>query len=137
MRIIAVAGGFDPFHEGHLNHLLAAFALHGELIVLVNPDADLVKKKGYCFEPLWFRKSVITAMMKEYRIAGTVEDIIDTDGTCAKTLKKWKPAIFAKGGDRTEQNMPQNELDTCREIGCRIVYGAGDKLNSSSNIRRN
>jgi len=134
MKIVAVAGGFDPFHEGHLEHIYQASLLGDIVYVLINQDEDLIRKKGYCFSPLWFRASVVTAVMREWGIKGGTETIVDNDGTCAKTLKIWYPNIFAKGGDRTPENMPLNEIEACKEIGCEIVYGVGRKLNSSSNI---
>ena len=61
-------------------------------------------------------------------------EVIDKDGGCADTLRLVMPNIFAKGGDRIPSNMPQKEVDVCREIGCDIVYGVGDQLNSSSKL---
>jgi len=124
---VAVAGGFDPLHIGHLEHIRKAKKLGDWLVVIVNPDADLIRKKGYVFMPLEHRKAILEAL----REVDEVVVSIDSDGTVAKTLKLIKPDIFAKGGDRTPDNMPQNEIDACQEIGCKIVYGLGDKLDSS------
>ena len=60
---------------------------------------------------------------------------MDTDGTVVKTLERIRPRIFAKGGDRTPENMPQSEIDICKKIGCKIVYGVGGKkIGSSSEV---
>ena len=66
-----------------------------------------------------------------------VDDVvigIDNDGTVANTLLMLKPNIFAKGGDRTAQSMPKNELETCKQIGCEVVYGVGDILSASTDL---
>ena len=60
---------------------------------------------------------------------------IDNDGTTAKSLEWYKPDIFAKGGDRTEESMPKNELEVCRDLGIEIVYNVGgEKIQSSSKL---
>ena len=64
------------------------------------------------------------------------EDIeaLDADGKCVKTLTHYKPDIFVKGGDRTPENMPPEELDTCERLGIRIVYNVGEQLGQSRDI---
>lgn len=131
---VAVAGGFDPFHEGHLDHIKQASRLGDYLIVMINSDRAMIEKKGRCYEPLWFRTMIIKAVMSYYNIRGKVTPIIDKDLTCTRTLYMVKPDIFAKGGDRTPDNMPQDEIDACNTIHCRIQYGIGRKLNSSSSV---
>ena len=59
---------------------------------------------------------------------------VDKDGTITETLRKYKPDILAKGGDRTANNMPQNELDVCKELGIEIKCAIGDLLNASSKM---
>lgn len=130
--VVAVSGGFDPLHLGHLDHIKKAKALGDWLIAMVNPDEDMVRKKGYCFMPLRERVEMVRAL----RYVDDVIVVIDKDGTVAKTLEAVKPNIFAKGGDRTPENMPQNEIEACRKVGCKIVYGVGEKLNSSSKLVR-
>jgi D-beta-D-heptose 7-phosphate kinase/D-beta-D-heptose 1-phosphate adenosyltransferase len=58
---------------------------------------------------------------------------IDFDLTSTKSLARYQPDVFAKGGDRTKDTMPQPEKDVCEKIGCQIVYGVGGgKIQSSS-----
>jgi quercetin dioxygenase-like cupin family protein len=80
------------------------------------------------------RIATLEGIMSYHGIKGHVVISDESDGTCAEKLRLLGPDIFAKGGDRTADNMPQNEIDVCQEIGCRIVYGIGDLLNSSSKI---
>ena len=131
---VAIAGGFDPFHEGHYNHLMKASQLGDYLVVMVSNDADMIRKKGKCNIPLWFRILTVHTFMFWEGIRGAVIETLDVDGTQAETLKVVKPDIFAKGGDRTPDNMPRNELRVCEQIGCRIAYGVGNLLNSSSEM---
>jgi len=128
---VAIAGGFDPLHRGHIDHIKKAAEL-GRLTVIVQSDEILKRKKGYFLLPLEDRMAVVSSI----KGVSIVTPNIDKDGTCAETLKLVKPEIFAKGGDRTPDNMPQNEKETCKEIGCEIIYGVGDLLNSSSDIVR-
>jgi len=127
---VAIAGGFDPLHIGHIKHIEAASKLGDWLIVIVSTDRDMIRKKGYEFMPFEERIEIVKAL----KWVDEVVPSIDADGTVAKTLKVIKPDIFAKGGDRTEDNMPENEIQACKEIGCKIVYGVGEQLQSSSGL---
>lgn len=131
MTTVAAAGAFDPLHGGHVAHLRAARRLGDRLVVILNPDSDLLLKKNYCFMPYEERK----AILEELRCVDEVIPAIDGDGTVAETLRALRPDIFAKGGDRTPDRMPQSELDVCRELGITIVYGVGgEKVQSSSEL---
>ena len=129
---VVIAGKFDPLHEGHIDHIVRASRL-GYLTVITHRD-EVISKERECMIPLWARIDVIEGLMLLYQIKGEVMVSLDDDGSCVETLRYLSPDIFAKGGDRTPENMPQREIDVCAEIGCRIVYGVGDLLNSSSKI---
>jgi FAD synthetase len=132
MSIIAVAGNFDPIHEGHIDHLEKAAQLKGEgdkLIVILAREDQVIRKKGYSFYGSFRTRYKI---LKHFTIVDGIVANIDQDLTCADTLRWLKPDIFAKGGDRIPDNMPLNEIKVCEEIGCKIEYGIGDLLNSSS-----
>jgi cytidyltransferase-like protein len=116
--VVAVCGGFDPIHVGHIKHFKEAEALGDELVVLLNSD-DWLR-----------RKEIIESIRYVDRVVQHVED---QTGSVAKTLEKLKPDIFAKGGDRTISNIPKSEIETCRRLGIKIVEGVGgDKIESSS-----
>jgi len=129
-----IAGKFDPLHDGHLDHIIKASALGDQLIVVTHTD-EVINKLRPCQVPLWARMFTLKAVLNYIGIEYEVILALDSDGTVAKTLHKVRPDIFAKGGDRTESNMPQDELDVCAEIGCRIIYGVGDLLNASSKLQ--
>ena len=132
--VVAVAGGWDPLHGGHLAHLRGARALGGVLFVITHTDEMMVKKKGYAFLPLAERLEIL----RELRCVDQVfvaEEMGDNDGTVTRSLEALDPFIFAKGGDRDgPQNMPRSELEVCDRMGIRIVYGVGEKVNSSSTL---
>ena len=102
---IAVSGGFDPIHIGHLRMLKEA-SEYGDLYVIVNSDDWLIRKKGYVFMPFEDRAEIISSFSCVYS-AVTVND---TDGTVCSALKKIKPKYFANGGDRVLTNTPEYGL---------------------------
>lgn len=128
-----VAGKFDPFHNGHDDHLYKAKKLGDILIAVTHRDGIIAKisKKGFCAVPLNER---INKLYKHG--ADLVVVSCDEDGTVIKTLQILRPTIFAKGGDRTIDNMPKDELIAAESIGCKIIYGVGDLLNSSTRIMK-
>lgn len=126
---VAVAGYFDPIHDGHLDHFEKAKALGDYLVVIIGTEQQSVRKKGWYFLTLEGKKRLLLAYK---HLVDEVVVNIDIDGTCAETLKKVKPDIFAKGGG--EYNIPQKEIEVCKELGIKIVYNIGDRLNSSSRL---
>ena len=131
MKKVAVAGAFDPYpHAGHLEHIRLAHALGDYLIVIMNHDWDVIRKHGAVFTPMGQRYM----MLRDNRYVDEIIISIDCDGSVAKTLLMVKPQIFAKGGDRVESNMPQSEIEVCKKIGCEIVYGVGESLDSNTDI---
>ena len=145
MKVVAVAGNFDPLHDGHIEHIREASGLGDFLVIITHNDYSVEKftKKRKCFVPLWARKAMLQGILFVYRIPGIVvvaETITGQEkpwsGDCSRALKVTKPDVFAKGGDRTPGNMPQEELDVCRSIGCEVIYGVGKKINSSTEIVR-
>ena len=131
MMRVAVAGGFDPLHIGHIRHIEEA-SLLGSVVAIVSSREDMIRKKGYEFMPFKERIELVGAL----KWVDAVVPTIDTDGTVAKTLEMIRPDLYAKGGDRVESNMPENEKEVCRNIGCKIVYGVGgfNKAQSSSEL---
>ncbi|MCD6431223.1 adenylyltransferase/cytidyltransferase family protein [Candidatus Bathyarchaeota archaeon] len=130
MKTVLVSGFFDPLHRGHIEYFREAKKLGDKLIVHVHRDECCVKKKGYCFMPLEDRKAVLEAIkyVDEVVVCGE-----DCDLTVAKDLERIKPDVFAKGGDRTLENLPKSEVETCRKFGIEIAFGVGGgKVQSSS-----
>jgi cytidyltransferase-like protein len=128
--VVATGGGFDPLHEGHIRLFQEAKKLGDVLVVMLNSDAQLIKKKGSTFYPSQHeRKEIVENIKYVDRV------IIDpgNDVTCEAALRMVKPDILAKGGDRSAGAMPEIELKVCEELGIKIVYNVGgEKVQSSS-----
>jgi len=126
---VAVSGGYDPFpHVGHIAHFKMAKELGDHLTVIVNSDEFLIQKKGKASTPLVERLEQVKAI----RYVDEVVVSVDQDQTIAETLRVVRPDIFAKGGDRTPDNMPQKELDVCTELGITIAYGIQGRIRHST-----
>ncbi|MCK9355808.1 MAG: adenylyltransferase/cytidyltransferase family protein, partial [Dehalococcoidia bacterium] len=116
-RIVAVSGGFDPLHVGHVRMMQAAAALGTKLVVIVNGDEFLKRKKGFVFMPLAERMEMVRAI----RGVDEVVAAVDTDQTVCETLRLVKPHVFANGGDRKDAaGIP--EAGVCRELGIEMVF---------------
>lgn len=132
MKTVAISGGFDPIHVGHLRYIQAAAKL-GYLIVILNDDDFLLKKKGYKCFCAGERAELLMGIKGVQNVYVHHSD----DGTVIEALRIIKPDIFAKGGDRGPGNVPEEAI--CEELGIEIVYGVGgsDKPNSSSWVIEN
>jgi cytidyltransferase-like protein len=133
MKIVLITGGFDPVHSGHISYIQSAKKLGDQLVVGVNSDAWLTRKKGQPFMPLNERLAVIQNIKG---VDWTVQ-FNDDDGTAKDAIRKVRlnypsnQIIFANGGDRTNNNIP--EMDVA-DNNIEFVFGVGgeDKKNSSS-----
>lgn len=130
--VVAVSGGFDPVHIGHVRMMKEAKKLGDELVVILNNDNWLRAKKGYAFMHEHERKEIIEAFSCVDRVVVSSHPEDPSDMSVCDELISVKPNIFANGGDRTDKNVP--EIPVCEEIRCRMVYnvGEGGKVQSSS-----
>ena len=132
-KIVATAGSFDPVHIGHVRHFKEAKKLGDYLLVILTRDDQLIKKKGFIFMLYQERKEILEAI----KWVDEVVENVDEGITSTKSLEKYKPAIFAKGGDRTPDNMPLEEIEVCKKIKCDIIYNVGGgKIQSSSELAK-
>jgi cytidyltransferase-like protein len=132
-KIVLVTGGFDPVHSGHIAYFKAARTLGNMLIVGLNSDEWLERKKGRAFMPWNERLCVINnlAMVDE------VYTFDDSDGSARHFIQQVRAhypnseLIFANGGDRTDKNIPEMDF---KDSNLKFVFGVGgfDKANSSS-----
>ena len=132
MRIAVVSGGFDPLHSGHINYLEAATTYGDKLIVLVNSDEWLTRKKGRPFMPFEERSLIIQRM----DMVDNVYAVNDKDDSVTAGLVQVRNAfghqheyVFCNGGDRGKDNIPEMAVE-----GYTFQFGIGgtNKANSSS-----
>ncbi len=130
--IVAVSGGFDPIHIGHVRMFKEAKALGDMLVVIINNDNWLRKKKGFVFMPEKERKEIIESIKWVDKAVITSHKANSKDMSVSKELLALKPDIFANGGDRTSKNTP--EMRVCKKINCKMAFnvGHGGKIQSSS-----
>jgi len=132
---VMCSGGFDPLTLGHVEHFESAKRLGSRLgdcwlVVAVNSDEFLMRKKGWVCMPFFDRVKIVQAL----RCVDEVVKVIDKDQYVCETLRMVRPDIFAEGGDRTIDNVPKEEKDICAEIGGKIVCGVNGCIRSSSEI---
>jgi cytidyltransferase-like protein len=133
MKIVLITGGFDPLHSGHIAYFKAAKTLGDMLIVGLNSDDWLVRKKGAAFMPWNERLCIINNLS----MVDEVYTFDDDDGSAKHFIQQARAhypdaeLIFANGGDRTKDNIP--EMDVI-DSNLSFVFGVGgeDKKNSSS-----
>lgn len=132
--IVAVSGGFDPVHIGHVRMIREAKKLGDELVVILNNDHWLRDKKGCPFMPELERKEIIESIIGVDRVILTEHTPGNTDRSVCHVLEKLRPHIFANGGDRKPEGDPVPEVELCIKFGIDMVYniGTGGKIQSSS-----
>ena len=133
MNIVIVSGYFNPIHSGHIDYLQSAKSYGDLLFVIVNNDNQVKVKGSVPFMDEEERVSIVQ------NIKGVNSAIvsIDTDGSVCKTLKiiydmmstlGTEEFIFANGGDRKNDNIPEYKL--CEDLGIRMEFGVGGRENS-------
>jgi D-beta-D-heptose 7-phosphate kinase/D-beta-D-heptose 1-phosphate adenosyltransferase len=134
-KIVLVTGGFDPIHSGHIAYIQAAKKLGDVLIVGINSDEWLTRKKGRPFLP-WEERAIIVGGLKDVT---RVINFNDGDNSAKDAIRKLRAIypneqiVFANGGDRTPENIL--EMDLLDEyVELEFVFGVGgeNKVNSSS-----
>lgn len=142
MKTIAISGGFDPVHIGHIRLIQEARALGDKLIVILNNDNWLLAKKGFVFMPQEERKAILEEIKGVDKVTITGHPPNPTDMSVSSALEEIKPDIFANGGDRNEKDAADiksslhHDILTCQKLGIQIVYnvGKGGKIQSSSEL---
>lgn len=133
MKIVLCTGGFDPIHSGHIAYFEQAKKLGDILIIGVNSDAWLERKKGRAFMPFSERAEII----RNLKCVDNVIGFNDSDNTAKNAIEMVRQSypqdiiVFANGGDRTKQNIPEMDVNIDK---LQFVFGVGgdNKKNSSS-----
>src|SRR3989344_2298021 len=140
--VVAVSGGFDPVHIGHVRLFNDAKKLGNELVVVVNNDHWLRAKKGYTFMPDHERKEIIEAIKAVDRVILSSHKKNTKDFSISRDIRALRPHVFANGGDRDEKNAQNPEsslykdIQMCKRLGVEMVFnvGHGGKVRSSSDL---
>ena len=137
-KVVITSGFFNPIHIGHMNLMKGAKELGDFLVVIVNNDAQVKIKGSIPFMSEQERMQII----KDIRHVDEVFLSIDSDGYIPESLKEVArkypgELIFAKGGDRNFDNLPESEKLVCKSFNIKIVSGVGGgKVQSSSELLR-
>ena len=123
---VCVSGYFDPLHVGHIDYMRRARLLGDKLTVIVNNDTQAALKKGRAFMPAEERVQIIQSL----KMVDHVYISADEDRSVCHTLEMIHPDIFCNGGDQTSESIPEAEI--CRRLGIKLVFGLGEKIQSSS-----
>jgi D-beta-D-heptose 7-phosphate kinase/D-beta-D-heptose 1-phosphate adenosyltransferase len=136
MTTVAISGGFDPLHIGHIEMMKEAKELGDRLVVIVNNDNWLIKKKGFAFMPEKERLAIVKSIKYVDGAILTSHPKNPTDISVCAELEKFKPDIFANGGDRHPKADPVPEVKLCEKLGIQMVYNIGKsgKIQSSSDL---
>ena len=142
MKVVAISGGFDPIHVGHVEMMKEAKELGDKLVVIINNNNWIMKKKGFVFMDEKERKSIIEAIryVDEVIITSHPENPLDMS-VCAE-LEALKPNIFANGGDRDKKDAEKSssslnpEQALCQRLGIELAFNVGKsgKIQSSSDL---
>ena len=127
-KVVVASGYFDPIHVGHIEYLELAKTMGDKLIVIVNNNWQAALKKGKSFMKEDDRLKIVSSL----KCVDGVFLSIDKDKTVCKSLETINPDIFAKGGDRFSDEIPESKI--CRELNIDIIDGLGKKIRSSSLI---
>lgn len=137
MKLVIASGYFNPLHRGHVSYLEEAKKLGDKLFVIVNNDIQVKLKGSKEFLDANERELIVKAL----RVVDYVKISFSHDKTVGPDLvdiKKQFPKdklIFAKGGDRVLGNLPQSEIDACKNGNIEMVFNVGEeKIQSSSKI---
>jgi len=133
-KVVMISGGFDPIHIGHVRMINEAKKLGDKLVVVINNDNWLRKKKGQEFMSEKDRKEIIESLGSVDKVVITSHPKNPKDMSVCKEIIKVKPHIFANGGDRFAENIP--EFRTCQKHGIKMAFnvGKGGKVRSSSDL---
>ena len=143
-KVVVVSGGFDPIHIGHVRLMQEAKKLGDELIVVLNNDNWFGIKGRKLFMPEEERKEIIEALscvdkviLTKHKLSKKVFDRTTREYSICRELEEIRPDIFANGGDRFADDVP--EFQTCKKLGIKMVFnvGHGGKVRSSSELLKN
>ena len=132
-KVSLVTGGFDPIHSGHISYFKRAKDLSNYLIVGINTEEWLTRKKGQYFQSWKERAEIIRHLdMVDAVISYNDDDNSSCEGI-AKCLDIAQTVVFCNGGDRAKKNTPEvDKYGQNPRVKFQFGIGGDDKMNSSS-----
>ena len=123
---VAIFGWFDPVREEQIEFMEKAARLGKRLLIITYRDSICAQysDKKICEVPLRSRVLTLEGLLLRLNLSGKVIVAVDEDGSIAKTLWYYKPDVLARGTNR----ITPGERNICKEIKCRVVHLATDKV---------
>lgn len=137
MKTVAISGGFDPIHPGHIRLIQEAAKLGSSLTVILNNDNWLKAKKGFSFMSEQERREILLAIRRVDNVIITHHTENPEDMSVCAELEMVRPDVFVNAGDRKSENVP--EVALCDKLSIELVFGATDQEpyeNHSSSLIR-
>ena len=136
-----ISGGFDPVHIGHLAMIKDAKKISENVIILLNSDKWLVRKKGKPFMVEAQRAQLLEEFESVSEVIIQINDDDDSSNNAIIDFHKShneKTICYCNGGDRSQEDKIR-EAQTCKTLGIDLKFGIGGihKLESSSNLTKN
>ena len=132
-KVSLVTGGFDPIHSGHISYFERAKDLSNYLVVGINTNEWLTRKKGQYFLPWIERAEIIRHLDMVDAVISWNDEDDSACGAIAKCLEISENVIFCNGGDRIKTNTPEiTGYGDDPRVEFKFAIGGEDKMNSSS-----
>lgn len=133
--LVIASGYFNPVHRGHIEYLTRSKALGDKLFVIVNNDKQREMKGSKEFMNEDERKLIIETLKPvDWAVVAIDKDNRQVDKSIKMIYELYKDEfnnfIFSNGGDQTEFTIAEGKI--CNELGIKMVFGLGDKIQSSS-----
>lgn len=134
-----VSGGFDPIHEGHISLIKDALSKSDGVLVIVNSDDWLIRKKGKVFQNFYTRKTILENIKGVIYVTGCNDDDNSVNDGIRLLREKYPDdeLVFANGGDRNKGNIREDAACEKYNVKKAFSIGGSDKMNSSSWILEN
>ena len=133
--LVIASGYFNPVHKGHIEYLTRSKELGDKLFVIVNNDIQREMKGSKEFMNEDERKLIIETLKPvDWAVVAIDTENRQVDKSIKLIYELYKDEfqnfIFSNGGDQTEQTIAEDVI--CRKLGIKMVFGLGDKIQSSS-----